>query len=244
MAERYAPWSRRSSIIASIIAGERYERGAKRKWKLGFLPPVRFTAGRKFSSDDSKLGEITGLLLIGKSERAAGILEARERTYPRHVVTWIGSRRQGGTRRSGAARNCFSPIRRHYHAPSCSNGFVKCQTGNSVLLCPALRSASTVAKTPLSSSFAAVTRLCGEIVVAPSPPLPPLHILPAYSLFSLPFSFLSSNAARGKEPLLFFQGERRSARTLEAPVGGGITEIERITRRNITGDYLTHAGQT
>lgn len=98
-----------------------------------------------------------------------------------------------------------------------------------------------MAKTPLSSSFAAVTRLCGEIVVAPSPPL---HILPAYSLFSLPLSFLSSNAARGKEPLLFFQGERRSARTLEAPVGGGITEIERITRRNITGDYLTHAGQT
>lgn len=156
--------------------------GAKRKWKLGFLLPVRFTAGRKFSSDDSKLGEITGLLLIGKSERAAGILEARERTYPRHVVTWIGSRR------SGAARNCFSPIRRHYHAPSCSNGFVKCQTGNSVLLCPALRSASTVAKTPLSSSFAAVTRLCGEIVVAlSSSSSHPPCVLPLFPSPSFPF---------------------------------------------------------
>lgn len=50
--------------------------------------------------------------------------------------------------RWSADRNCFSPIRRHYHAPSCSNGSVKCQTGNSVLLCPALRSAPTVAKTP------------------------------------------------------------------------------------------------
>lgn len=53
-------------------------------------------------------------------------------------------------RNAGSAdRNCFSPIRRHYHAPSCSNGSVKCQTGElSVLLCPALRSALTVAKTP------------------------------------------------------------------------------------------------
>lgn len=50
--------------------------------------------------------------------------------------------------RWSADRNCFSPIRRHYHAPSCSNGSVKCQTGNSVLLCPALRSAPTIAKTP------------------------------------------------------------------------------------------------
>lgn len=51
--------------------------------------------------------------------------------------------------RWSADRNCFSPIRHHYHAPSCSNGSVKCQTGElSVLLCPALRSALTVAKTP------------------------------------------------------------------------------------------------
>lgn len=55
---------------------------------------------------------------------------------------------EAGAALVSADRNCFSPIRRHYHAPSCSNGSVKCQTGNSVLLCPALRSAPTVAKTP------------------------------------------------------------------------------------------------
>ena len=56
-----------------------------------------------------------------------------------------------GAQRWSTDRNCFSPIRRHYHAPSCSNGSVKCQTGElSVLLCPALRSAPTVAKTPPS----------------------------------------------------------------------------------------------
>lgn len=93
-----------------------------------------------------------------------------------------GGGRASLVQRWSADRNCFSPIRRHYHAPSCSNGSVKCQTGElSVLLCPALRSALTVAKTPpptlglgrfRPATLAATVRLCGEIVVALSPPYP------------------------------------------------------------------------
>lgn len=49
---------------------------------------------------------------------------------------------------------------------------------------------------PLPSPPAAVTRLCGEIVVALSPPLSLL-------LYILPFP-----PTRGKEPVLFFQGVR------------------------------------
>lgn len=76
-------------------------------------------------------------------------IKRRESTRPRYVVTRRARRepRARLAQRWSADRNCFSPIRRHYHAPSCSNGSVKCQTGNSVLLCPALRSAPTVAKT-------------------------------------------------------------------------------------------------
>lgn len=77
-----------------------------------------------------------------------------------------GKRIQHGS----ADRNCFSPIRCHYHAPPCSNGFVKCQTGRTRYCCvqrcgqlwPSHKKKETLSSPPAGRSYV-------------PPPLPQKH---------------------------------------------------------------------